>query len=116
MITAEDCLELASEKFNCYHIILHGNYYSWYPNDVISKWRKLMGGHVCDLRDHECLPELISTILKMYDGLTKTEAINKIQDLHAKKVVEDALKWHEEEIADVSPANTENTQSDIEVF
>ena len=116
MITAEDCLELASEKFNCYHIILHGGYYNHYPDSVIRGWRKLMGGHVCDLRDHECLPELISTILKMYDGLTKTEAINKIQDLHAKKVVEDALKWHEEEIADVSPANTENTQSDIEVF
>lgn len=116
IITAEDCLELASKKFNCYHIILHGSHYRWYSNEVISKWRNLMGGHVCDLSDHECLPELISTILKMYDGYTKTEAINKIQSLHAQRVIEDALRWHEEKIADVSPANTETAASSIEVF
>ena len=49
-------------------------------------------------------------------GLTKTEAINKIQSLHAQRVIEDALRWHEEKIADVSPANTETAASSIEVF
>ena len=109
VITAEDCLEMASEKFYCYHIILRGSYYSCI---YMEKWRKLMGSHVCDLSDHRYLPELVSTILAMYEGLTKTEAINKIQNSTARRVVEDALKWHEETVADLPKGNA----SDIELF
>ncbi|MBE5821621.1 MAG: hypothetical protein E7311_03410 [Clostridiales bacterium] len=112
-ITAEDCLEMASEKFNCYHIILPGYYRSHYEEDTINPWRELMGGHVCDLSDHTYLPELVSTILKMYEGISKTDAIAQIQGSEAKKVVSDALKWHEEniEISDNSSA-----EANMEVF
>lgn len=96
-VTATDCLEMASEKFNCYHIILRG---SNYDRTVVSKWKNLMDGHACDLSDYECLPELVCTILKMYEGLSKTEAINSIEDYHTKQVVTEALCDHEENVVD----------------
>lgn len=116
MITAEECLEMASKKFYCYHIILHGWYYSRHnPNGVINEWRNLMGTHVCDLSDHHYLPELVSTIFKMYEGMSKTEALNMIQGDEARRVVKDALKWHEENVFDV-PVRKTNAESDFEVF
>lgn len=116
MITAEDCLELASEKFYCYHIILHGSNYQYCEDEIIRAWRNLMGGHVCDLSNHHYLPELVTTILKMYEGMSKTDAINKIQENEARRVVKDALKWHEETVSDSVTENTDSAESNIEVF
>lgn len=116
MITAEDCLEQASKKFYCYHIILHGNGYSYINrHGGITKWRRLMDGHLCDLSNHHYLPELVMTILSMYEGLSKTEALNRIQDYDARVVVKDALKWHEENVFDI-PEDRGNAENDIEVF
>lgn len=112
-ISAEDCLELASEKFNCYHIILPGSYYNAHPAEVLSNWRDLMGSHVCNLNDHQYLPELISTILKMYEGISKTDAINCIQDDCARQIVKHALESHEENINEQS--NNGDTPN-IDVF
>ena len=97
-ISAEDCLNMASEKFYCYHIILHGSNYYYDTDSVCSKWRNLMGTHVCDLSDHHYLPELVTTILKLYDGKSKSEALKEIQNSTARSVVADALKWHEETV------------------
>jgi hypothetical protein len=104
---------MASEKFNCYHVILHGDYYSRYPRDVVSKWKQLMGGHACDLSDHTKLPELVITILSMHEGLTKTEALANIQDAHARQVVANALCDHEEVVENIAVANNNDS---IEVF
>lgn len=114
-ITAEDCLEMASEKFHCYHIILPGWYRKNHGGDVAYKWKELMGGHVCDLTDHECLPELVSTILKMYEGMSKTEAIDSIENEAAKNVVNRALQDHEENVSDTT-APSDNSDFDMEVF
>ena len=111
MLTSEDCLEMASEKFHCYHILLAGNGYS---ERTVNKWRTLMGSHVCDLNyNHNYIPELVTTILKMYEGLSKTEAIDKIQSTEARSVVKDALRWHEEIVTDVPVTSSE---SDFDVF
>lgn len=114
-ISANECLKMASEKFYCYHIILHGNFYHRYSEDAISKWRNLMGTHVCDLSNHHYLPELVTTIFKMYEGMSKTEALNMIQSDEARRVVRDALKWHEENVSDV-PARNAKTEVEYEVF
>lgn len=114
-ISAKECLEMASEKFYCYHIILHGNGYYYNNHEVISKWRKLMRTHVCDLSNHHYLPELVTTIFKMYNGLSKTEALNSIQGNAARNVVKEALEWHEENISDVSTSN-DDTKVEYEVF
>ena len=112
-VTAEDCLELASEKFHCYHIILHGSHYRYWGRTVVRKWRELMGSHVCDLSDHHYLPELVSTIMKMHEGFSKSEAIQSIQGDDARSVVADALKWHEE---NVSYEMSNCAEADIAVF
>ena len=110
MLTAEDCLRMASEKFYCYHVMLHGSNYNRY---VVEKWTNLMGGHVCDLKDHEYLPELVTTILHMYEGVSKSEAIARIQGGNARSVIEFALRNHEENVAD---ATTPSDDAPITVF
>lgn len=117
MITAEECLEMASEKFNCYHVVLHGRGYK-FLDAVTAKWNTLMGeNRVCDLSDHKCLPELVSTILKIHDGVSKTEALSMIENDNAKYVVEKALYWHEETISNDANCDKCNDAEDgIEVF
>ena len=110
-VTATDCLEMASEKFNCYHIMLDGGAYDKY---VYYEWSKLMGGHACFLSDYECLPDLVSTILKMYEGFSKTDAIEAIEESHSKYVVREALKNHEEYVVD-KKVEVE-TDAEVEVF
>lgn len=111
-VTATDCLEMASEKFNCYHIILRGSNYDRY---VVSKWKNLMDGHACDLSDYECLPELVCTILKMYEGLSKTEAINSIEGYYTRRVVTEALCDHEENVVD-EKVETNGDGNGLEIF
>ena len=110
LLTGKDCLEMASEKFYCYHVHF-GDYYEW----GIDKWRKLMGSHFCVLTDYRCMPELVTTILAMYEGLSKTEALNKIEDVRARRVVEDALKYHEETVEDKCVKESIN-QPEPEIF
>ena len=114
MVTAEDCLEMASSKFYCYHVILHGWYYEHHNKyDLREQWRDLLGGHVCDLSDHHYLPELVTTILRMYEGYSKTEYLSCISDNEAKNVVKDALKWHEEVVVD---EKEERKSRNVELF
>lgn len=110
-VTATDCLEMASEKFNCYHIILRG---SNYCSRVVSKWRNLLDGHACDLSDYECLPDLVCTILKMYEGFSKTEAIEAIKSIHSRDVVSEALRYHEEYVTETKVEENEN--ANVEIF
>lgn len=110
-VTATDCLEMASEKFYCYHIILHGRNYS--ACDMY-KWYDLLGGHACDLSDYDCLPELICAIIDMYEGCSKTEAIEKIKNSEARYVVRNALLRHEEHVKDERVASEQ--QDKIEIF
>lgn len=96
VLSGADCLRMAEEKFNCYHILLHG---SGYGPQERRMWKDLMGGHACDLSDYECLPELVIAILNMHEGMSKTEAIAKIQNERDRRVVASALEDHEENVA-----------------
>lgn len=100
-LTSDDVLALAEEKFNVYQIIVHGDAYENDPY-IVNKWRNLMGGHAIDLSDYSCISELIITIMRMYDGMTKTEAIGKLEHPHTNSVVERALQYHEETVEDTS--------------
>lgn len=110
-LTATDCLDMASEKFYCYHIILRG---SAYDSNIVNDWKRLMGGNVCDLSDHECIPELVCTILKMYEGVSKTDAINAITNTYTRSVVSEALCDHEEYVVDEKV--DAGDQADVELF
>lgn len=110
-VTAQDCYDMASEKFNCYHIILRGSNYHYCS---MSGWYETMGGHVCDLSDHECMAELVLAILDMYEGKSKNEAIAAIKDSHARSVVREALHKHEERVVDKKVDTPDD--GDIEVF
>lgn len=113
IFTGLDCLEMASEKFYCYHVILHGSAYQCLNVD---KWKFLMGSNrVCDLSDHECLPELVITIFRIHEGLSKTQAINRIQSAHAQRVVREALEYHEEMTDDGANAD-ESIEANIDIF
>lgn len=114
VITNKDCLKMASEKFNCYHVILHryGNYNEYLMNE----WKDLMGGHACFLSDYEALPELVITILKMYEEKTKNEAINEISDAHKRAVVNKALENHEEVVEQSNNSDSTEENANIKVL
>lgn len=111
ILTSKDCLEMASEKFHCYHIMLDGMNYD---SVELRMWKELMGGHACELKDHHYLPELVTTILAMYEGMSKTEAIARLKDAAAESVVAIALKDHEEHVEDSAIQN--NSESSVEIF
>lgn len=102
IITAEDCLRMASEKFYCYHIVLHGNYYRFHGSTAVREWKDLLGSHAVDLPNHKFVPELVTTILSMYEGRSKSEAIRLIQNIEAREVIRMALADHEEHVEDNS--------------
>ena len=110
LITSEEMLEIVSEKFYCYHIMLHAHNYDY---NVVKEWKNLLGSHVCDLSNHHYLPELIATILKMYEGKSKEDAILDINDLRGRSVVEKALSQHEDMVEDVVVDNGKNTSFEI---
>ena len=112
LLTSKDCLEMASEKFHCYHIFFEDRRCCGYRH---REWRELMGSHFCVLEDHRYMPELVTTILAMYEGLTKTHALNKIQDVFARRVVEKALENHEETVID-ELADGFNNEVALEIF
>ncbi len=114
MLTGEECLKMASEKFNCYHIILHGRGLSILGDRVIKKWKDLMGDHACDLTDYDKLPELVTTILRMHEGFSKTEAIKMLESESARRVVANALRDHDEVVK--QSAKKPDADTPIEVF
>lgn len=107
----DDCLEMASEKFYCYHIILNGSGYSSY---VLRMWKEKMGGHACYLSEHQYLTELVTTILKMHEGFSKTDALSAIENSYARSVVSQALSDHEERV-EISTSQVTGS-ADIEEF
>lgn len=109
-LTADDVLALTEEKFNVYQIIVHGDAYG---SHIVEKWHNLLGGHAIDLADYKCISELIITIMRMYDGMTKTEAIEKLESSHTRSVIERALENHEEVIEETSQSLD---NSEIEEF
>lgn len=110
ILRADDVLSMAQEKFNVYQIIVHGGSYD---SDVVKRWTDLMGPHAIDLEDYSCISDLIITIMRMYDGMTKSEAISQISDYHISNVLKAALKNHEEIVEDSSLPVDNN---DIEEF
>ncbi len=108
-ISGEECLMMAKEKFNCYHITLGGFIYD-NPNRV---WKRLMGNRAIGLTAPEYVSELIITILRMYEGDTKTEALNKIPNGRVASIIEEALIDHEEVI---EKSEVSDSDADITVF
>ena len=101
---------MAEEKFYCYHVILQGNGYS---SGVVNDWKQLMGSHALDLTHHEFLPELVTSVLKMYEGVPKADVINGIEDVYARDVVSHALETHEEIVKENAVSIEQNAQIDV---
>ena len=112
-LTAEDVLEMAEKKFHVYQIVVHGSTYNKNSDDIMNRWKSLMGSHALDLSDYRCISSLIITIMRMYNGKTKSEAINMLSNSYEKKIISEALADHEETVADDSlPVDS----SEIEEF
>ena len=92
-LTKDDVLDMAEKKFHVYQIIVHGYAYS---SNVRRRWKSLLKGHALDLKMEEYIPELIKTVLRMYDGKTKTEVLEMIDDSEARDAVAKAMEDHEE--------------------
>jgi hypothetical protein len=68
-ISSEDLLRMASEKYNCFHIIIEeGSYARSRLSNVRNSWNDLMGQHVVGLSDHTKLAETIVSIIQIAEG------------------------------------------------
>jgi hypothetical protein len=116
-LSESEITNMASQKYVCYQIIVPGYAYFHHGDYVLRQWRRLLGNHAIflgipeDLRRYDVdelmkydrpkrlmksLPDLITTLFLMRDGLSKTQAISQIEDFENRRSVILALKDHEE--------------------
>ena len=70
-ISSKELLRMASEKYNCFHIIIEeGSYARSKLKQVRDSWQKLMGQHVVGLSDHTKLAETIVSIIEIVEKTT----------------------------------------------
>ena len=113
-LSAEDVLQLAKEKFYVYQIIVHGDAYL-HDSSIVPAWKNLLGGHAIDLEDYTAISSLICTILRMYDGMSKTDALNELSYTAEQEVIRRALDDHEE-IVNTADAVIVPVEEEIEDF
>ena len=91
-VTEDDLLKAAQEKYEVFHIMVEeGSHMHWYGKTVISKWRKLLGKRAVLLSNHECLAEVILSVIRVNEGEDPETVINSWQDDTAKETVRHAL-------------------------
>jgi hypothetical protein len=67
--TSEELLDLASQKFEVFHIIIgEGSYARSRPDDVRMKWANLLGQRSMWLSDHTKLAELVVSTIQITEG------------------------------------------------
>ena len=67
-ITTKELLDLVSEKYEVFHIIVgEGSYCNRYPERVLNSWRNILGERALFLRNHEDMAQLIVEILQRYN-------------------------------------------------
>jgi len=84
---------MLEEKYHVYQIVPHASNYDSY---VARNWKNFLKGHALDIAEDEYIPDLVTAVLRMYDGKTKTEALEMIDDSRARSVVASAMEDHEE--------------------
>jgi hypothetical protein len=67
--TSEELLDLASQKFEVFHIIIgEGSYARGRPDDTRLKWANLLGQRSMWLSDHTKLAELVVSTIQITEG------------------------------------------------
>lgn len=83
-LTREQCLELAQQKFDVYHVVINNNTAKW--QDSINVYTKLLGAdHVIVLQDEASVAETIAVAIGLAEGTLDSidEALDDLDDVGA---------------------------------
>jgi hypothetical protein len=75
-IDPQRALDLASNMYDCYHLIIEeGRHCRAFPDRVKSSWRNLMGENVILVSDHHKLAEIMVSIIEVRAGRSKDDVV-----------------------------------------
>jgi len=90
--SSSELYNLASEKFDVFHIIVEqGNYARSAWERVKKDWRELMGYHAVLLDNYNYLSEVILSVIRVNEGENAEDVVNSWQDVSIRKTVRRAL-------------------------
>jgi hypothetical protein len=74
--TAQQLFDMASLKYNVYHIIVEqGSNYKRFSDFVVDSWMPMLGQNAIRLSDHRRLPEVIVSAIQVNEGMSRREVI-----------------------------------------
>jgi hypothetical protein len=98
-ISAQDALAMASQTYDCYHLIVEqGSFAATHLDMVRKSWTNLLGERAIPVADHTKMPEIITSILQIRGGADKATVVDSWSDATA-LVVKSA-------VANLTPAST----------
>lgn len=93
-LTQGQALIEAQEKYNVFHVIVEEGWYCSSSNrkdEVVSKWRDLLGKRAIVLNDHKYISEVITSVMQVSEGEDPETVIAQWQDQAAKDAVRYSL-------------------------
>lgn len=88
-ITTQKVLDEVMEKYEIFHLCFAQG--GSYRESDYDKWKSLMGNRAIKVTDWECLPEIITSIMELYSGVS-LEDILSATDVAKQGILEEALK------------------------
>lgn len=88
-ITTQKVLDEVMEKYEIFHLCFAQG--GSYRESDYDKWKSLMGNRAVKVTDWECLPEIITSIMELYSGVS-LEDILSATDVAKQGILEEALK------------------------
>lgn len=92
-ITSKEAYEMASEKYNIFHIIIAEGSYCRSNGlvNVLTNWAAHIGNHALPVTDHTKIADVVNSVILINEGAAPVDVLKKLQDNHTKEVVAQAI-------------------------
>lgn len=92
-LTASKMLELAQEKWNCFHILCEETSYAASSIKRLRReWDSLMGRHVLYLSNHKFLSELVIAVIEIEEGRSMEDVLSGCENNEIRSVLQHAFE------------------------
>ena len=89
-LTARQCLDLAQQRYDVFHIVIREGYASTQMSRVLGSWEALLPGRTYVLEDYRRIAELVVSIIEINEG-GNAEDVASSWDTGAQSVVAKAI-------------------------
>lgn len=94
-LSAEDVYEMASQKYEIFHVMVaEGSYmrYGSRRDDAVRSWTNVLGQRALMLSDHTKLPQIVVSAIQMNEGMS-TDEIAASWDEDSREAVENMINF-----------------------